>query len=193
MRTFRLIRPEGPDQLFHERLSEEAQAQGTSAASRACVLVFGLDTASHRLLVPLLREGKWSLYQFTYQQVQSLTGVESTANHLAKGKADEAIRMVDDDEVVDAEELYLSYLEPQLNKLLDSHTKFQPQPADVATHCVVLDDKFVSCPCEGKLLWSRIHGNIIKVVQPAGGACYQSTVVCVVRVHLFVETYLFIP
>ena len=193
MRTFRLIRPEGPDQLFHERLSEEAQAQGTSAASRACVLVFGLDTASHRLLVPLLREGKWSLYQFTYQQVQSLTGVESTANHLAKGKTDEEIRKAADDEVVDAEGLYLSYLEPQLNKLLGSHSKFQPQPADVATHCVVLDDKFVSCPCEGKLLWSRIHGNIIKVVQPAGGACYQSTVVCVVRVHLFVETYLFIP
>ena len=191
MRTFRLIRPEG--QLFDERLSEEAQAQETSAASRACVFCEGEDTASHRLLVPLLREGKWSLYQFTYQQVQSLTGVESTANHLAKGKADEAIRMVDDDEVVDAEEIYMSYLEPQLNKMLDSHTKFQPQPADVATHCVVLDDKFVSCPCEGKLLWSRIRGNIIKVVQPAGGACYQSTVVCVVRVHLFVETYLFIP
>ena len=134
-----------------------------------------------------------SALQFTQPASQIPNRGESTANHLAKGKADEAIRMVDDDEVVDAEEIYMSYLEPQLNKLLESHTKFQPQPADVATHCVVLDDKFVSCPCEGKLLWSRIHGNIIKVVQPAGGACYQSTVVCVVRVHLFVETYLFIP
>ena len=193
MRTFRLIRPEGLGQLYQERLSEEAQAEETSAASRACVFCEGENTASHRLLVPLLRKGKWSLYQFTYQQVQSLTGVESTANHLAKGKTDEEIRNADDDEVVVAEELYLSYLEAQLNKLLDSHTKFQPQPADVATHCVVLDDKFVSCPGEVKLLWSWIHGNIIQVVQPAGGACYQSTVVCVVRVHLFVETYLFIP
>jgi len=163
-----------------------------AGAEVACVHVWITDpTDAGVLVVPLLRAGQWLLYRFTYQEVQAYIKEDwmqrQTLNHIAQVKAEKHVQAADD--VLWTKEVtFMKYLEVQLNKALKS--KFQPFPVTPAnmqlnmqpTQCVVLDEQFISCPCEGKLRWHKKYGNIIIATNPSSSAFFvQPAVVCVVR------------